>query len=119
MPLGREAGTASRFSCLRGILSTVMGFLLISDAAAGAAVITIILATYFLISGFFRLTFALAHPRLPHRGSLLLSGVITLFLGILITVHWPSSALWVIGTFIGVDLIFYGFSMIFLARASR
>jgi uncharacterized membrane protein HdeD (DUF308 family) len=104
---------------LAGILATVMGILLIADSAAGAAVITIILATYFLISGFFRIGFAISHPRLVHRTPLLLSGAITLFLGILIVVHWPSSALWVIGTFIGVDLIFYGFSMIFLSRASK
>jgi uncharacterized membrane protein HdeD (DUF308 family) len=104
---------------LAGVLSTVMGFLLITDAAAGAAVITIILATYFLISGLFRLGFAVTHPHLAHRGSLFISGAITLILGILITIHWPNSALWVIGTFIGIDLIFYGFSLIALARASR
>jgi uncharacterized membrane protein HdeD (DUF308 family) len=104
---------------LAGILACVMGFLLIADAAAGAAVITIILASYFLVSGFFRLGFAITHPRLHHRGALILSGVVTLFLGILITIHWPSSALWVIGTFIGIDLIFYGFSLIALARALK
>ncbi len=104
---------------LAGILASVMGFLLIADAAAGAAVITIILATYFLISGMFRLGFALTHPTLPHRGSLLFSGAITLLLGIFITIHWPNSALWVIGTFIGVDLIFYGLSMISLARSLK
>jgi uncharacterized membrane protein HdeD (DUF308 family) len=102
---------------LAGILATVMGFLLITDAAAGAAVITIILATYFLISGFFRIGFVLTHPGLAHHGALLLSGAITLLLGIFITVGWPGSSFWVIGTFIGVDLIFYGFSMIALARA--
>ncbi len=104
---------------LGGILAGVMGFLLITDAAAGAAVITIIVGTYFLISGLFRLGFALSHSHLAHRGSLLLSGAITLLLGILITAGWPGSTMWVIGTFIGVDLIFYGFSMIVLARAAR
>jgi len=104
---------------LAGTLAAVMGFLLIADAQAGAAVITIILASYFLVSGVFRIGFGLFHPQLHHRGALLLSGVVTLLLGILITVHWPSSALWVIGTFIGIDLIFYGFSQIALARALK
>ncbi len=104
---------------LAGILASVMGFLLIADAAAGAAVITIILASYFLVSGIFRLSFGLLHPRLHHRGALIFSGMVTLLLGILITIHWPSSALWVIGTFIGIDLIFYGFSLITLARALK
>jgi uncharacterized membrane protein HdeD (DUF308 family) len=104
---------------LAGTLAAVMGFLLISDAAAGAAVITIILGSYFLVSGVFRLGFALLHPNLHHRGSLILSGAVTLLLGILITVHWPSSTLWVIGTFVGIDLLFYGFSLITLASALK
>ena len=104
---------------LAGTLAAVMGFLLIADAGAGAAVITIILASYFLVSGFFRLGFALFHSHLHHRGALILSGVITLLLGILITIHWPSSALWVIGTFVGIDLIFYGFSLIALSSALK
>ena len=104
---------------LAGTLAAVMGFLLVADAGAGAAVITIILASYFLVSGVFRLGFALFHSNLHHRGSLILSGAITLLLGILITIHWPSSALWVIGTFVGIDLLFYGFSLITLASALK
>ncbi|MCE0484918.1 MAG: HdeD family acid-resistance protein [Methylacidiphilales bacterium] len=99
---------------LAGVLATVMGFLLMMDALAGAAVITLILATYFLVSGLFRLGFAISHAHLRHRGSLIFSGAVSLLLGILIAVHWPSSALWVIGTFIGIDLIFYGISFILL-----
>jgi len=104
---------------LAGILASVAGFLLISDAAAGAAVITIILAAYFLVSGFFRLGFGIMRASLHHRTALILSGAITLLLGVLIAVHWPSSSLWVIGTFVGIDLIFYGFSLITLARALK
>ena len=104
---------------LAGVLASVMGFLLIADAESGAAAITLILGSYFLVSGLFRLGFGITHPRLHHRGALMLSGAVTLLLGILITVHWPNSALWVIGTFIGIDLIFYGFSLITLARALK
>lgn len=104
---------------LAGVLASVAGFLLFTDAAAGAAVITIILASYFLVSGSFRLCFGIMRASLHHRTALILSGLITLLLGILIAVHWPNSSLWVIGTFVGIDLIFYGFSLIMLARALR
>jgi uncharacterized membrane protein HdeD (DUF308 family) len=104
---------------LAGILASVAGFLLITDAAAGAAVITIILAAYFLVSGLFRLGFGIMRASLHHRAALILSGAVTLLLGILIAVHWPNSSLWVIGTFVGIDLIFYGFSLITLARALK
>lgn len=101
---------------LAGILATCFGGLLIFDAAAGAVVITLILASYFLVGGCFKLGFALSHPGLPHRGSLAFSGVISLLLGILIMAHWPGSGFWVIGTFIGVDLIFYGIAMLSASR---
>ena len=104
---------------LAGILASVAGFLLINDAAAGAAVITLILASYFLVSGFFRLGFGIMRASLHHRTALIVSGLVTLLLGVLIAVHWPSSSLWVIGTFVGIDLIFYGFSLITLARALK
>jgi uncharacterized membrane protein HdeD (DUF308 family) len=104
---------------LAGVLAVVMGFLLVADATAGALVITLILASYFLISGMFRFGFAISLPTLHHRGWLLFSGAISLILGMLIVGHWPSSALWVIGTFIGIDLVFYGFSLVGLFRLTR
>ncbi len=103
---------------LAGVLATCMGILLIFDAGAGAVVITLIMAVYFLVGGFFKSGFAISHPALPHRGSLIFSGAISILLGVLILAHWPGSGLWVIGTFIGIDLIFYGLSLISASRAS-
>ncbi|HEX4139072.1 MAG TPA: DUF308 domain-containing protein [Candidatus Methylacidiphilales bacterium] len=104
---------------LAGILASVAGFLLVSDAAAGAVAITIILASYFLVSGFFRLGYGVMRASRHHRAALIVSGLVSLLLGVLIAVHWPGSSMWVIGTFVGVDLIFYGFSLITLARALK
>ena len=33
--------------------------------------------------------------------------------------QWPVSGLWVLGLFIGIDMIFYGWSLIMLALAVR
>jgi uncharacterized membrane protein HdeD (DUF308 family) len=101
---------------LAGVLATCMGILLIYDSAAGAMVVTLIVATYLLVGGFFKAGFAISHPTLGHRSALIFSGAISILLGVLILAHWPISGLWVIGTFIGVDLIFYGFSMISAAK---
>jgi uncharacterized membrane protein HdeD (DUF308 family) len=40
------------------------------------------------------------------------SGVITLLLGLVILAHWPVSGLYILGLFLGVDLIFAGMSWI-------
>jgi uncharacterized membrane protein HdeD (DUF308 family) len=41
----------------------------------------------------------------------------SLLLGLLVLAQWPVSGLWVIGLFIGIDLIFYGCAWIALALA--
>ena len=54
-----------------------------------------------------------------HSGWVLLDGIITLILGVLVWRHWPSSAIWVIGTLIGISVIFSGISRIMLSSAVR
>src|SRR5271156_6104296 len=46
-------------------------------------------------------------------------GIITFVLGLLVLAQWPASGLWVIGLFIGIDLIFYGGAWIALALGLR
>src|SRR5205807_851386 len=68
---------------------------------------------FLLMGGAFRIVAALV-GRLEHRGWLLLNGVITLLMGILIWRQWPWSGLWVIGLFVGIEMIFYGWSLVML-----
>jgi uncharacterized membrane protein HdeD (DUF308 family) len=41
-----------------------------------------------------------------------LSGVIELLIGLVILAHWPVSSLYILGLFLGVDLVFAGVSWI-------
>ena len=50
---------------------------------------------------------------------MLLNGVISLALGIMIWRQWPESSLWVIGIFVGIDMLFNGWSLIMLALTLR
>lgn len=52
-------------------------------------------------------------------GWALRNGPITLLLGIFVWAHWPSTGLWVIGMFIGIDLIFSGWAQVMLASGVR
>jgi uncharacterized membrane protein HdeD (DUF308 family) len=49
----------------------------------------------------------------------LLNGVVNLILGVLIWRKWPESSLWVIGLFLGIDLLFHGWSCVILALTAR
>ncbi len=42
---------------------------------------------------------------------LIFNGVVTLLLGILIVTMWPAAGLWVLGTFVAIDLIFSGWTL--------
>jgi len=47
------------------------------------------------------------------------SGLITLLLGVIILAHWPVSAVYTLGIFLGIDLVFAGASWISLGLALR
>ena len=48
-----------------------------------------------------------------------INGVVTFLLGILIFTDWPISGLWIIGFFIGIDMILSGWSWLLLTLFSR
>lgn len=103
---------------LGGVLYFVVGGMLVANPAASAVGITLLIAMFLIVSGLFRVGAALV-GRPPHWGWLLLSGVMGLFLGVLIWAEWPVSGLWVIGLFIGIEMMFNGWSLIMLSIAAK
>jgi uncharacterized membrane protein HdeD (DUF308 family) len=52
--------------------------------------------------------------RLPGSAWFLVDGVVSLLVASLILFHWPSSSLWVVGTLVGVSMLFSGIARITL-----
>jgi uncharacterized membrane protein HdeD (DUF308 family) len=50
---------------------------------------------------------------------ILIDGIITLLLGLMIYLQWPSSSSWAIGTLVGVSLIVRGVTRVMLSSAVR
>jgi len=103
---------------LAGILYAVIGFLMVTRPLAAAAGLTLMLAALFFVGGMFRIIAALSH-RFPGWGWVLLNGVVTLILGAMIWQEWPEASFWVIGLFLGIELVFDGMSWVMLALAVR
>ena len=80
---------------------------------------TVILAVFLLVEGILELALYFRVRQVRHAGWVLFDGIVTLILGILIWTHWPSSAVWVIGTLVGISLIFSGISRFMLSLAVR
>jgi len=47
------------------------------------------------------------------------NGLISIFLGFLILAEWPESAIWVIGLFVGIDLLITGLYWLKLSLAAK
>ena len=101
-----------------GILSAVVGWFILTNPTIGAASITLLLAVFFVAAGLFKVAGALL-LRVEKWGWMLVSGLVTLCLGLLILAQWPSSALWVLGLFIAIDLIVSGWTNIMFSLTVR
>lgn len=103
---------------LNALFSIVVGVMLLRNPLAGSLVVTLLLASFFVVAGIFRIAAALV-IRIPGSGWTLVDGFVTLILGILVWSQWPTSGLWVIGLFIGINLITSGWAQIMLAVSLR
>lgn len=105
-------------SLLTGVLSLALGLIVINHPEEAAVVYTLMLAVFFFVEGLFRIVAALA-GQFRHWGWVALSGGISVLLGVMIWRSWPFSGLWVIGTFVGINLIFNGWSYVALGLNAR
>lgn len=103
---------------LLGVLYTLVGFMIIDQPLNGAIQLTWIIAVFLIVSGVIRIIFAISE-RFTGWGWVLLNGAVTLLAGLLIYKQWPVSGLWVIGLFVGIDLILNGWAWIMLSIALR
>jgi uncharacterized membrane protein HdeD (DUF308 family) len=103
---------------LAGVLYIVVGMLMLAHPIGAAAGLTLMIAAALMVSGLLRIIVAVMH-RFSGWPWVVLNGVITLVLGVMIWRQWPESALWVIGLFLGIDLVFSGWTWVMLALAVR
>lgn len=115
---GKEHGFA--LSLLASILYMAAGVLLISNPVEGSISLTFLLGVIYVILGLARLFFY-SMIQLPQWGWSVANGFITLLIGILILSSWPSSSLFIIGLFVGIDIFFCGlaYTLAAIAMGSR
>lgn len=109
----------SAMNVLAAILYAVVGILLLAHPVAGILTLTIILAAFFLVEGIFKIIMAFQMRAMSNWGWMFVSGLIALALGTLIWIGWPQTAAWVIGLLVGIDLIFGGWAMLFIALSAK
>ena len=103
---------------LIGVLYAVVGLMIIDHPASSAIQLTLIIAIFLIVAGIFRVVFALSE-HFAGRGWVLLNGAVSLLLGLLVYRQMPEAGFWVIGLFVGIELIFNGWAWIMLSICAR
>jgi uncharacterized membrane protein HdeD (DUF308 family) len=85
----------------------------------GLASLTLALAIYLFAEGVLELILSFRLRPMPGSRWLLFDGIITLILAVMIWRTWPSSTEWVIGTLVGISMLFSGISRLMLSLAAR
>ncbi len=81
--------------------------------------LTLFLACYLFFEGIFEIVqYFQIRPR-HGAGWLLFDAIVTLILAFMIWRAWPASSVWVIGTLIGISMIFSGISRLMLSLAAK
>ncbi|QPF89651.1 HdeD family acid-resistance protein [Bradyrhizobium commune] len=93
---------------LLGVLYVIAGFLVFDNPLFAAVLLTLFLGASLIASGAVRLFLAFSMKRESPWVWVALSGAITLLLGLLIVARWPVNSVYILGLFLGIDLIMAG-----------
>jgi uncharacterized membrane protein HdeD (DUF308 family) len=114
-----RAGTWQRGALLglAGLVTLAAGVFYIARPVVGLVALAVVFIAYLVFVGVFRIVGAFQLPRgTPGKMWSFVSGVVALVLAYLAIGQMPNLSVWLIGTFIGVSLIFAGVARISVAR---
>ena len=104
---------------LLAVLCVVGGFYFITHPLIGLGTLTLWLAAILVAGAIIEVVAYFAVRGEPGAGWRLVNALVTLLLGAMIWRNWPSSAVWAIGTLVGVNLMMTGFARLMLGTAAR
>jgi len=104
---------------LFGGLSVVAGAYMILDPALGLKAITIVAIAYFIFDGVVEILIGIQLPAGGGGVWMMLSGAVSLALGIFIWRQWPMSGDVAVAILVGIKLILNGIVIIALARGAK
>jgi uncharacterized membrane protein HdeD (DUF308 family) len=100
------------------VLTLLAGILVISHPLLTSAVLSVVLAIYFVGDGIAELFAAGTLPQGQQgKGWLIFGGLVSLILGVMIFTGFPLAGVVAIGVFLGIKLLFAGMTMLTLGSA--
>ena len=111
----RRDGGAIAVAFALSALAVITGVVMLLAPLAGITALSLLIVAYFLASGAARIWYGVKHEGMHGRGWLIAAGALSIALALLLWLGFPTSALWLPGVLLAVDLILYGALMISLA----
>jgi len=102
-----------------GVLSLLVGVVLVADPLAGSVSLTLLVAILLLMTGAAKIMFALALRPASGWVWVLASGVVSALLGAMILAGLPASAATILGLLLGIELVSNGVLFLFVALGLR
>ena len=104
---------------LVGCAYLIAGVYLLLNPKLSLVSLTLALAVLFFVEGIFHIVTYFQIRSAPGSGWLLFDGIVTLILAVMIWRSWPASAVWAVGTIVGINLLMSGFTRLMYSRAVR
>ena len=102
-------------SLITSILYLIFGILLIVFPVAGIISLTLLMTLFFLAEGIAKIILGFQLRPISRGGLFILNGILALVMSFIIWAGWPGTAFWVLGLLVGINMIFFGISLIFMA----
>ncbi len=110
----RKAGEIV-WSIISALLYLAAGIILLAYPLTGILTLTLILGVLFLVEGISKILLSFEMRTFGNWGWLMLSGILSIVIAAIIWSGWPGTATWLIGLLVGINLLFLGFTLVFLA----
>jgi uncharacterized membrane protein HdeD (DUF308 family) len=114
----RQKGTML-WELLLGIVYIGVGIYLLWNPIVGLVSLTLGLAAYLFLEAILEFVLAVKLRPAPGSGWLFVDSLVSVVLGFIIVRTWPQSAAWVIGTLVGISMIFSGTARLMISLAAR
>jgi uncharacterized membrane protein HdeD (DUF308 family) len=101
-------------SLMGAVIYIVIGALMLLYPLKGILTLTLLIGIFFLLEGLAKIAFSFELKPAQNWGWLLVSGIIALVMAGIILFGFPGTALWVIGLLVGINMVFFGVSLLAL-----
>jgi uncharacterized membrane protein HdeD (DUF308 family) len=104
---------------LFGLIALAAGVLLLFFPLEGILTLTAVVAVFFILGGLFRFLMAFDARPAGGWGWMVVSGILSIAIGVIILIAYPGAALWTLGVLLGVDFLFFGGTLLATVIAAR